>query len=368
MAFKIRDIVNALEAVAPSSLQEAYDNSGLLVGQMNQEVQQALLCLDCTEEVVQEAIDKHCQLVIAHHPIVFSGLKRFNSSNYVQRCIELAIRNKVAIYAIHTNLDNVLQGGVNAKIAERLGLVNGRILQPMPGQMLRLDVYVPKENADELESALFDAGAGQVGAYSECRFAIDGSGSFTPGEGSDPYLGSQGVREFVAERQVSVVLPASLRSAVLSAMYKHHPYEEVAHHLWALDNAHPDFGAGLVGELPQAMSESEFLAHLKSSMDLHNFRYTPRKHNGPIKTVALCGGAGSFLIKKARACADAYVTADVKYHEFFDTEKELLLCDIGHFESERFTQERLAEILSHKFPNFATLFTQTNTNPVRYYL
>jgi len=368
MRHKIQDLVRALEAVAPSSLQESYDNSGLLVGRWEQEVSQALLCLDCTEEVVQEAIDKHCELIIAHHPIVFGGMKRFNGADYVQRTVEMAIRAGVSIYAIHTNLDNVLKGGVNGKIAERLGLQGWRILQPMPGQMLRLDVYVPAENAAELEQALFDAGAGQVGNYADCRFAVEGQGSFTPIEGSDPYLGKQGKRELVQEVQLSVILPASLRSAVLKAMTDHHPYEEVAHHVWALANAHPEFGAGLWGELPEPMSEEAFLQHLKVSMDLHNFRFTPRKHNRPIHRVAVCGGAGSFLIKKARQVADAYITSDVKYHEFFDSEKQLLLCDIGHFESERFTQERLAEILSHKFPNFATLFTQTNTNPVRYYL
>ncbi|MCC7298163.1 MAG: Nif3-like dinuclear metal center hexameric protein [Bacteroidia bacterium] len=364
---KIEDIINEIERIAPPALQEDYDNSGLITGSKLDNVEKALLCLDSTEEVVQEAIDKGCGLIIAHHPIIFKGLKKINGSNYVERAIIKAIKNNIAIYACHTNIDNVLKSGVNGKIADKLNLHNRRILRPMSGKLLKLSVFVPVSHTQEVLNALFAAGAGHIGNYDECSFAVSGSGTFRAGEGAQPFVGKEGERHTQQEEKVEVILPNYILGTVLQQLNVHHPYEEVAYEVYELKNQWLETGSGLIGELENALSVDEFLAFLKDKMELKGIRYT-KSGSSTIKKVALCGGAGSFLIGDAlRAGADAYVTGDVKYHEFFDAENRLMVCDIGHYESEKFTIPLFAEILSVKFPNFATIFANTNTNPVNYY-
>lgn len=363
---KISTLTNYLESIAPLAYQESYDNAGLIVGDPNQEINKALICLDCTEEVVEEAIQKGCDIIIAHHPIVFKGLKKFNGKNYVERVVLKAIKNNIALYAIHTNLDNVL-GGVNSKIAEKLGLENTAILSPKTGLMKQLSVYVPRSHVEIVRRALFEAGAGAIGNYDECSYNTAGYGTFRGLEGSNPSIGEQGQQERVEETKIELVYPAHKERAILVAMYASHPYEEVAHHIFTTENAMHAVGSGIIGNLPEAMAEEDFLAYLKDNLKLTLIRHTKLLAK-KVNRVAICGGAGGFLLKDAkRSGADVFVTADYKYHEFFDAEEEIIIADIGHFESEQFTQELLIEIIRKKFVNFAVLLTEIDTNPINYY-
>jgi dinuclear metal center YbgI/SA1388 family protein len=359
-------LTSYLESLAPLALQEGYDNSGLIVGTPSRDIQSALISLDCTEEVLDEAIRLGCDLIISHHPIVFGGLKRFNESNYVERVVMKAIKNDIAIYAIHTNLDNVSQG-VNGKIADKLGLENTRVLSPKSGLIKQLVVYVPESHADQLRKALFESGAGEIGNYKECSFNNSGIGTFTPTAGSDPFSGEIDKPHQGEEIRIEVIYPKHLEGRILKAMVENHPYEEVAHSIFQMDNKHQGVGAGIIGELKKPVSEMEFLAFVKERLQTRVIRHTSLL-NKPIKHVAVCGGAGSFLLKNAiYSAADVFITGDFKYHEFFDAENKILINDIGHFESEQFTQELLLEIIQKKFPNFAVRLTEVNTNPINYY-
>lgn len=363
---KIREITSYLEELAPLVYQESYDNSGLLVGDQEREVTKALISLDCTEAVVDEAIEKGCHLIISHHPIVFSGLKKLTGSNYVERVVIKAIKNDIALYAIHTNLDNVL-GGVSSKMAEKLDLLHTAILRPKKNLLKRLVVYVPRTHVEQVRQALFDAGAGAIGDYDQCSYNTGGYGTFRPLPGSSPTIGSQNQQERVEETKIEVIFPAPSERQVLVAMLAAHPYEEVAHHVLTVENAHTYVGSGIIGNLASPMPEEEFLAFLKERFGLPVIRHT-KKRGRPIERVAVCGGAGGFLLADAkRSGADIFITADYKYHEFFDAESQLIIADIGHFESERFTQELLLELITKKFANFAVLLTETDTNPIKYY-
>lgn len=363
---RIREIVAVLEQVAPLCLQESYDNSGLIVGDPEKLVGKALLCIDSTEAVIDEAIAKGCSLIIAHHPIVFDGLKQFTGSNYVQRVVMKAIRNEIAIYACHTNLDNVLRGGVNQKIAQKLGVLPTGVLRPMPGIIEKLVVYVPIEQSEAVKNALFSAGAGHIGNYDECAFSGLGNGSFRPNEEAHPYTGIAGRRELIQEVRLEVLVPVWLKSQVFSALKQAHPFEEIAHDWLRLQNTHSEFGSGIFGTLSQPLDSEDFLRFIKDSLELKVLKFTPIASK-KINTVAICGGAGSFLISDAlRAGADAFLTSDIKYHAFFDAEQSMLLCDVGHYESEKYTIELFSTILSEKLPNFATIFSETNTNPIDY--
>lgn len=363
---KLNVLTSYLESLAPLAWQEDYDNSGLIVGNPSQDIHSALVSLDCTEEVLDEAIRLGCNLIISHHPIVFKGLKRFNESNYVERVVMKAIKNDIAIYAIHTNLDNLSQG-VNGKIAEKLGLENTKILSPKSGLIKQLVVYVPENHADKLRKALFESGAGEVGNYRECSFNNSGIGTFKPTAGSNPYSGKIDEQHQGEEVRIEVIYPKQLEGRILKAMVENHPYEEVAHSIFQMDNKHQGVGAGIIGELKSPVNELEFLAFVKEKLRTQVIRHTPLL-NKPIKRVAVCGGAGSFLLKNAiHSAADVFITGDFKYHEFFDAENKILINDIGHFESEQFTQELLLEIIQKKFPNFAVRLTEVNTNPINYY-
>lgn len=363
---KIQDITNLLEKTAPLYLQEPYDNAGLITGQGNWECHGIMICLDATESVIIEALEKKCNLVISHHPIVFSGLKKINGNNYVERAVILAIKNDIALYAIHTNLDNVATG-VNKIIADKIGLINTRILQPKQSMLKKLVCFVPVDAANKLRNSFFEAGAGAIGKYSECSFNTEGTGTFKPLEGSNPAIGEQGKRHEEPEMKVEVIFPAYLEQKLLETMVENHPYEEVAYDIIALGNYLSDTGSGMIGELPGKMGEADFLQMLKKEFKLSCIRHTGFI-KCPLKKIAICGGAGIFLLKAAlRAGADAYITSDIKYHEFFDADSRLLLADIGHYESEQFTIELIYDILKEKFPNFALLKTSVNTNPVHYF-
>ncbi len=362
----IQELTDFLASLAPPAYQEDYDNTGLIVGNPTTEVTGVLLALDCTEKVVEEAVLRGCNVVVAHHPIVFRGLKKLNGKNYVERTVIDAIRANVALYAIHTNLDHVSHG-VNAMIAERLGLSKVRVLAPKRQLLMKLTYFVPTLDSQTVLDALFAAGAGQVGNYSECSFQSAGEGTYKPGAGTNPYLGEADALERVAEQRVEVLFPAYLEARIMRALRQAHPYEEVAYYLHLLENEHQQVGAGAIGELPEPMPVGEFLGYLKEKMEVNVIKYTSTE--APmVQRVAVCGGAGSFLLPNALgAQADAFVTADFKYHEFFDAENRIMICDIGHYESEVFTKQLLFNHISKKFDNFALYLSEVNTNPVSYY-
>jgi len=362
---QVKDIVNYLEAAFPLSLQESYDNAGLICGRMEQETNGVLLCLDSIEATIDEAISKNCQLIVAHHPIVFKGLKKITGKTYVERVIEKCIQHQISLYAIHTNLDNHFDG-VNAEIANRIGLKNRRILRPMTNQLYKLVVFVPHDALTRLDQALFEAGAGTIGNYSECHYRTEGTGTFTPNERSNPSIGEKNQRSEVNEYRVEYLVQKSEIGKVLSAMFAAHPYEEVAHEVYPIENLHPHLGAGLVGELETPVETMQFLQELKKTFQCQVIRHT-NVCKKQIATVALCGGSGSFLLADAlRAKADIFITGDFKYHEFFDAENQLIIADIGHFESEQYTPQLLAEKLKEKFTKFAVHLTDLNTNPINY--
>ncbi|GAB2700226.1 Nif3-like dinuclear metal center hexameric protein [Mucilaginibacter koreensis] len=362
---KLTEVTAYLESLAPLSYQEDYDNSGLIVGSPSQEVDRVLISLDCTEAVVEEAIRTSCQLIISHHPIVFKGLKKFNGKTYVERVVQQAIRNDIALYAIHTNLDN-MAAGVNAKICEVLGLKNYRILQPKGGILKKLVTYVPMAQAEAVKDALFKAGAGHIGNYSECSFSATGQGSFKGNEHTHPYVGEPGKRHYEDEVRVEIIYPANLESKILMALFLAHPYEEVAYDLYQLTNQHQQIGAGMIGELELPTDELSYLQHIKNKLKASVIRHTELL-NKPVKKVAVCGGSGGFLLKQAIAAgADLFITADYKYHEFFDAEGKIVIADVGHFESEQFTQQLVFDLLQQKFSGLQLRLTEVNTNPVRY--
>lgn len=363
---KIGEVIQYLEKLAPTAHQESYDNAGLIVGNPNDEITGVLVTLDSTEEVIEEAIQKDCNLVIAHHPIVFKGLKRFTGKNYVERTIIKAIKNDVSIYAIHTNLDNVV-GGVNFKIAEKLGLQNVKILAPKGDTLMKLVVFVPVERTGQLLDELYKAGAGQIGNYSNCSFRVEGIGTFKPNQAANPFIGQSGVQEEVEENRIEVIFPSFMQGSILAAMRRGHPYEEIAHYVSSLNNNNQEVGSGAIGELAQAIDEKAFLAYLKEKMSVNVIRHTKLLQK-PIKRIAVCGGAGGFLLGNAISQkADIFITADYKYHEFFDADNRIIIADIGHYESEQFTKDLLKDYISKKFTNFAVHLSETKTNPIEYY-
>lgn len=363
----VRDITQAIEAFAPPAYQESYDNSGLQVGDLNAEVKGCLLTLDVTEAIVTEAIERGCNLIIAHHPVIFSGLKRLTGGNYVQRVVQMAIKNDINIYAAHTNLDN-MRGGVNGKIAEKLGLIKTRILSPMGDSLRKLYTYAPADVADKVREAMFAAGAGEIGNYRECSFSTPGTGTFRPNERANPAIGTAGgPRETAEEVKIEVLVHKHNEQAVIKAMRASHIYEEVAYELVNLQNANVEMGAGMVGVLPEPMTEMEFFAHIKEKMKTGCIRYTALQGK-PVQKIAICGGSGSFLLRDAiHVNADVFISADFKYHQFFDAENRIVIADIGHYESEQYTVELFKEILNEKFPNFAFFLSDLSTNPVKYF-
>ncbi|RYD98545.1 MAG: Nif3-like dinuclear metal center hexameric protein [Sphingobacteriales bacterium] len=364
---KLSQITNFLESLAPLSYQEDYDNAGLIVGNPNDEVTAALVALDCTEQIVEEAIAKNCDLIITHHPIVFKGLKKLNGKNYVERVVLKAIKNNIALYAIHTNLDSV-HHGVNAEICKRLGVTNTQILVPKTGILKKLVTFCEQKDAENLRNALFNAGAGNISHYSDCSFNTNGIGTFKGDEQSNPTLGKAGVREYADETRIEVIFKTQDERKVLTALFQNHPYEEVAYDIYALENKLQSVGSGMIGELFEGLNGEAFLRLVKQHMQAKVLRHTNILPN-KIKKVAVCGGSGSFLLKNAIAAgADAFVTADFKYHEFFDAEDKIIIVDIGHFESEQFTSNLLIDNIQEKFPNFAIRLTEHNTNPINYFI
>lgn len=362
----INEILVQLERFAAPELQEDWDNAGLITGQRGWICTGALISLDATPEVIAEAKERGCNLVIAHHPIVFRGLKRLNGKNYIEQAVIDAIKADIAIYAIHTNLDNVLLG-VNGKIAEKLGLKNIKVLQPKRKVLRRLITFAPDDQAEKVRQALFAAGAGNIGQYSECSFNSEGTGTFKAEAGANPYVGEIGNRHEERETKIEIVYPFYLERQVVDALQNNHPYEEVAYDIFTMENVHQGVGSGVVGELETELDEAVFLQKIKETFRVPVVRHTALRGQ-KVKKVAVCGGAGSFLTQTALASgAHFYITADVKYHEFFDADGRMVLADVGHYESEQFTIDLLYDLLHTKIPTFAVLKTSVNTNPVRYF-
>lgn len=363
---KIYELINILEELSPLAYSEDFDNTGLLVGNKDNNISGVLVTLDTLESVVDEAITMKCNLIVSFHPIVFSGLKKITGKNYVERVILKAIKNDIAIFSMHTALDNSWNG-VNAMICDKLGLQNREILIPKNNTILKLNTYIPLSKATHVKEALFKAGAGNIGNYSKCSFTIEGTGSYMGNEESNPTLGEKGELRHEKEVQIGVTFQKHNKSAILKALFKSHPYDEVAYELTSLENTNQHLGMGMIGTLEIPQDDILFLKFLKKTMKTDCIRHT-KLLNKPIKKVAVLGGSGSFAIEAAkRAGADIFISADLKYHDFFKAENELILADIGHFESEQFTKELLASFLNKKISNFAIVLSQINTNPITYY-
>ena len=363
---KLSAILPILEEMAPLAYAEDFDNVGLLVGDKNQEISGILVCHDALEQVIEEAIAKKCNLVVCFHPILFSGLKKITGKNYVERAIIKAIKNDIAIYAVHTALDNH-HNGVNKIFCDVLGLKNTKILIPKENFIKKLITYTIPENAEKLRNALFDAGAGKIGNYEDCSFNSQGIGTYMGNENSNPEIGER--FEFVenTEIKIEVTFEKHLEAKILKALFTHHVYEEVAYEIYQLTNKHQNIGLGMIGELPNSLSETDFLSLVKEKTQTGGIRHSAFL-NKPIQKVAVLGGSGSFAIHAAIASgADAFLTADLKYHQFYEAENRLLLADVGHFESERFTKNYIVDYLKEKITNFAIILSEENTNPVQYF-
>jgi dinuclear metal center YbgI/SA1388 family protein len=362
---KIKEILSVLEEMAPLAYAEDFDNVGLLVGDGNADATGVLVCHDALETVIDEAIEKQCNLVVCFHPILFSGLKKITGKNYVERSILKAIKNDISIYAVHTALDNH-QAGVNKIFCDALGLINTKVLVPKQNFIQKLVTYTIPENVEQLRNALFDAGAGKIGNYDDCSFNSKGIGTYMGNENSNPEIGER--FEFVEaeEIKIEVTFEKYFQPKILKALFSNHVYEEVAYEIYNLENVHQNIGLGMIGELTEEMSELDFLKMVKEKMNCGGIRHTDFLEK-KIKKVAVLGGSGSYAIKNAIAAgADVYLTADLKYHNFYEAENKILLADIGHFESERYTKNYIVDYLTKKIPNFAIVLSQINTNPVKY--
>ena len=362
---KIKNILSVLEEMAPLAYAEDFDNVGLLVGDQNEECKGVLVCHDALENVIEEAISKKCNLVVCFHPILFSGLKKITGKNYVERSVLKAIKNDIAIYAVHTALDNHKEG-VNKIFCDALGLINTKILIPKVNFIRKLITYTTLENANQVREALFQAGAGAIGNYDNCSFNTEGTFTFKGNENSNPVIGEKEKLHTGTEIKIEVVFEKHLESKILKALFANHLYEEVAYEIYDLQNSHQNIGLGMIGELPTALAERDFMQFVKDKMQANGIRHSEFL-NKEIKKIAVLGGSGSYAIKNAiQAGADAFLTADLKYHQFYEAENKILLADIGHFESERYTKNYIVEYLMKKMPNFAFILSEENTNPVKY--
>ena len=362
---KLRELCAWLDSEAPLSFQESYDNSGLQIGEPGSEISSALLTVDVTEKVVEEAITAGCNVIISHHPLIFTPVKKISGRNSTERIISRCIRNDISVYSAHTNLD-IAHHLVSRKMAEKLGLVETKVLSPQENKLMKLVTYIPESHLDKVRNAIFDAGAGVVGNYDRCGFALQGTGSFRGNEGSDPFVGEPGKLHFENEVRFETVMFAHMRDRVMDALLANHPYEEVAYDLYSLENRNIDSGLGCIGTLQEEMEERSFVKMVSEVFGARSVRFSDPTGK-KINKVAVCGGSGSSLVRDAiLQGADAFVTAEIKYHTFFETENRILLVDTGHYESEKYSVEVLKELIIKKFPKFALRFSEINTNPINY--
>ena len=364
---QLKQITQFIESVAPLAFQESYDNAGLIIGHPDNEISGILITLDITEEILDEAISKNLNLIVCHHPIVFSGIKKLNGKNYIERCVAKAIKNDLAIYAAHTNLDSVF-GGVNSKICEKLDLQNCTILAPTSGFLKKLVTFVPVADAEKVREAMFEAGAGHIGNYDSCSFNQTGNGTFRGNDLTNPYVGEKNQLHTEEETRIETIFPKHIQSKVIQALLQTHPYEEVAYDIYPLDNEYTQAGIGMIGELQEPVDELDFLQKIKAVFNCEVVKHTQLLGKS-IRKVAVCGGSGSTYLSKAMAQkADIFISGDFKYHQFFDAENQIIIADIGHYESEQFTKEVFYELLTKKFPKFAVHLSDLSTNPVNYFI
>ena len=363
---KLKELCSFLDSSVPPSFQESYDNSGLQTGMPEKEISSALLTLDITDQVLDEAIKKGCDLIISHHPLIFAGLKRITGSSLTEKLVLKAIRSDIAIYSAHTNLD-VFEKGVSRKMAEKLELNNIKVLSPLKNRLIKLVTYIPESHFEKVTAAIFESGAGVIGKYDNCGFSAPGTGSFRGNEESNPFSGEKGKISYEKEMRFETVLLSFLKEKVIKALLEAHPYEEVAYDLYNLENDNINIGLGCIGEFHEALDEIDFLKLVSNVFNAKGIRFS--KFTGSkIKKIALCGGSGASLISQAMSSgAEAFLTADIKYHNFFEADNRILLVDIGHFESEIFSIEILYDLVIKKFPKFAVRFSETNTNPINYF-
>jgi dinuclear metal center YbgI/SA1388 family protein len=362
---RVLDLCSYLDSVIPLSFQEGYDNSGLQVGQPEIDINSALLTLDVTESVIDEAIKKECNIIISHHPVIFNGIKKIAGITPSERILVKAIKNDIAIYSSHTNLD-MLDTGVSRKMAQKLGMQDVKVLHSLKNRLIKLVTFVPEDHLEKVKEAVFNAGAGVIGNYDHCGFTVTGTGSFRAGEGTSPFAGEKGKLHYEKEVRFETILFSNLKEKVIKALLDTHPYEEVAYDIYQLDNDNIELGLGCTGILPEPVSENDFLSLISSVFGACGIRYS-RLTGNPVKKVALCGGSGASLLADAVSQkADAFVTGDIKYHTFFEADDRILLVDCGHFETEKFSTEILYDLIIKKFPKFAVRFSETNTNPINY--
>ena len=361
----LSEIISYLNSEIPPALQENYDNCGLLIGNAESDITGILICLDITDEIMDEAIKKNCNLILSHHPLIFTGIKSLTGRNDTERMVIRAIKENIAVYALHTNLDNHFEG-VNRLLCVKLGILNAEILRPMHDKLRKLVTFCPRSHSEAVREAIFKAGAGQIGNYDFCSYSSPGEGTFRALNGANPFVGKQGELHTETEMRIETIFPSYFENIIISALKQAHPYEEVAYDIYPLLNTHPRIGAGMIGTLPEAVDAQEFLIHVKKNLQIRCIRHTVLK-NKKIQKIAVCGGSGSFLINDAISCgADIYMTGDIKYHDFFIPENKMILADIGHYESEQFTKELIYTLLKKKFTTFALFISGTNTNPVNY--
>ncbi|MGD0711598.1 MAG: Nif3-like dinuclear metal center hexameric protein, partial [Bacteroidales bacterium] len=362
---KVKDIIDCIEKLAPSEFQESYDNSGLIIGDAESKVYKALICIDVTERVIEEAIKNKCNLIVSHHPLIFNRINKITNDSSTGRSIIKAVQHNISVYAAHTNLDNVL-GGINSIFCKKIGLINTKILTPRKGILKKLVTFCPVNKADTVRKALFDSGAGHIGNYDSCSYNINGNGTFRALENANPYVGKKGRLHVENEIRIETIFPGYLEKDILKALFKSHPYEEVAYDVYPLDNEFMKAGAGMIGELSKPLDVNDFLKRIKKIVGCSSIRYS-ELINLQVKKVAVCGGAGSFLIKDAiSAGADIFITSDLKYHQFYEVEGRIIIADIGHYESEQIAKEILVDLLSKNFPTFAILVSREDKNPVHY--
>ncbi|MBP5687674.1 MAG: Nif3-like dinuclear metal center hexameric protein [Muribaculaceae bacterium] len=361
---KVKEITDAIEAVAPLYLQESWDNSGMQVGDQDSEVTGVVLCTDVREEIVDEAIERGANMIISHHPLLFRGLKKIVGRSYQERIVAKAIKNDITIYCAHTNMDSAV-GGVNFKMAEKLGMTGVRVLDPQQGTQRKIVVFVPTEAVAMVEKAMCDAGAGRLGNYDNCTYSMNGEGHYRALDGAEPWAGKVGEKHSEPEVRLEVLVHKALCGRVVAAMIKAHPYEEPAFDIIALENGDKYAGLGVIGDV-EPQDARGFLEKVKNAFEVEAVRYSGNLDR-QVRRVAMCGGAGADFIGLAMSQgADVYITGDMKYHEFQGNEERIILADIGHYESEHYTKEIFYDIISKKNPNFAVDFAKSEKNQVKY--
>lgn len=362
----IKEVTQFLESRFPLYLQEDFDNCGVQCGNVNNEISGAMVCFEMTEKIIDEAISKNCNLVISHHPLILKrGITKIVPSDRVGAMICKALANNMVLYSMHTNIDSG-EGGGNDVFAEKLGLSDVKVMAPVKGLYRKLVVNVPAEHSEKLKEALFKIGCGQQGNYQKCSYSTLGKGQFEPNGEAKPFIGTQNNLEKVEEERIEMIYPAYLQHAVIQAIYENHPYEEPAFDLFSLENTERKVGLGRIGELPEEMDCKEFFSYLKEKLNLEHLRYCGDEGK-KIRRVAVCGGGGAGFIDTAIALnADAYVSGDFKYHDFFKSHSGTVLVDIGHYEGECFIKNIIFNLLKEKFTTFAVLSSEFENLNVKY--